>query len=201
MKTTLRLLASVAIVTLAACAPVNGGNNDLTAKLTSDHVIPLPMNVGSVAVTGVNTVATMSPNSKPGSEFGYDVGQMIKNYAAKRMVGNGTSSTKLLVEVVRADVAYNRDDPTNNVTKWLRVDGHDEYKLSSLVRITLQNDQGADQISTEIGLENSVSIPDNVSLARRDDLKSEFVEKYMSDLDARLTSILMNKFYVVVPVR
>lgn len=196
-------LMGVAVVALVSCTSV-APTSSTAPRLTLEHVQPLHLAVGKVNVkaaaqTIVAGKTASSDNVMPGADFGYDLSSMIKTYASRRFDAAGSGATTFLFEVEDAKVVYARTEAQNDFTRWLRVDGHDDYTLSTHVRLTLQNAEGHDQISHQLALENTLSIPDNLSLAARDARKIEFLEEYMADLDNRITQTLTSSFYLVNP--
>lgn len=207
--TKMRLLVQTALVSavimgLGGCETVPP-TSTVSPRLTLDHIEPLHLAVGQVITKAVaQTQVSQSGDAKsaasvpPGTEFGYDLPAMLRTYASRRFdAATPAAGSKFIFEVEESKITYARTEAQNDFTRWLRVDGHDDYTIATRVRLTLQNASGADQISNVLSLENTLSIPDNVSLAGRDSRKMAFLESYMADLDNRITQTLTSSFYLV----
>lgn len=192
MRYSVLLMGSVAALSLLTACSTTSAPDTKGPRLVADQAQALDLSVGQVRIT---------PPAAADMPTGFNVSlpQMLQTYAMRRFIGDSTSSQVLLVSFERADVKYARTESSNNVTRWMRLDGHDDYTLSVRMRMTLQNAQGADQVTHEISLQNTLSLPDAISLDERDRRTKEFTEQFLADLDSRATQALTSTFLVTTP--
>ena len=184
------MMAALSLL-MVACSTVSE-TDGMQPRLSAAHVQPLALTVGTVEIKG--PAATALP-----AGFTQNFPDLMHAYATRRFVGNPSAGQKLVVNLDQTDVTYARSESSNDVTRWMRLDGHDDYTLVARVRLTLQNAAGADQISHELALQNTLTLPDSLSLNEREARQVRFVEQFMADLDSRITRTLTSSFFVVTP--
>lgn len=175
------LLSFAAIGTLAACTYAHP---NASPQLTFSQYTPMNLNAQNVGVEE----AYIQPNDPQdvSGQFVLAPSEAIKRYAANRFHSSGATTGSFSVVIEDARVHMRQIDQRNKVLEWSGVGKEDEYRLMMQLRVVAQPDGFNGRQSTTIKMDRTLIMPSSIDLAERELRQTQFLEKLISDVDARV---------------
>lgn len=186
MKKTLLAAASVAVLSLSACASADVATSP---QLTFQNYETVKLNVQSTAVEE----RYIQPNDPKNiaSQFVVTPADAVKRYAAKRFQAGNAADGAFTITIEDARVHMRQLAENNKVLEWSGVGQEDEYRVYLQLVVTPQpagfnGRPGA----TTIRMDRTLVMPSSVTLADREMRQIQFLERMIKDVDSRITDIL-----------
>lgn len=177
----LPLCVSASLV-LVSCA---GGDTKPLTDMSFAHLQPYPLYVASYEVF----TTPASDGIKIPEGFVANPVIIAQDYFKNRFHETG-SNGKLSVVVDNATVKHSVQQSESKVGAFMGVDKYDAYEISLVVKLIVFEVNGYEKQENTIRVQRSVSISEHVSLAERERLQMEAMDKIMDDIDVGVKNIL-----------
>lgn len=178
------------LVTLGACAP--RGESSTLPKLTFAQLQPLPVDVETITV---KADVPMAQGENPIKHT--NVAEAFNSYARQRFVGQGgIGAGTLAITLNEIRVTKQTENTDNQWTAWTHLDQMDSYKVGLTTTLRYDGPNGLYKTAV-LKQERGIDIPQRTSLAEREKLEQDMIERLIADLDAQAIAAMQNSLNVM----
>lgn len=176
----------LALFSLTACTATPHPEGKPVAQQTFSHFQAVPLEVDHVDIEQL-----YNPDEKQG-----DISQQlllppnyaVMNYARNRFkAAGGIDRFRFVLE--DASVTKKLLKPENQTLRWLGMGAEEEYRFKIVVNVQCVPPGSFSGPGATVTLDRTMILPENTSIAKREQRQNDFVEKLVRDLDARLLEI------------
>lgn len=192
----MRLLTFILLSTVSLTACTSFDRKDQTStvpKLTFAQLQPLPVDVGQVVV---NTAVPDQSGTNPIAHT--PLAQAFSDYAHQRFVGmGGPGAGTLTVTLNETRVSKGTKNTDNKWVAWTNLDKVDGYMAA--VKATFRYDSADKSVFKEAVLrqERGIDIPQRTTLAERQLLEQQLIEKLIADFDKQAIPALQSNLQIL----
>jgi hypothetical protein len=180
------------LIALAGCATNSGGRKQ--QSLAFDRVAPLDLGVSDVqAVIQYNASADPRDIS---ARFATPPVIALQRYAAKRLRANGTGNSLMFV-IENASVHEEPVESDSKVAQWLTLGRSNRYTINVKLSLYTVARDGSESPHAHFNFEKARNIPDNLSVAAREQEQNHLLEILIGDIDKGVTDVLQNRMSLV----
>lgn len=192
MRITSLLFVSALSLALPACASTEMRPTDIPAQMTFAQMPPLPLDVQTVTV---NSAVPDESGTNPLQHV--NIAESFKKYAQQRFVGSGgVGSGTLTITLDETAVSKGMTNTDNKWTSWTHMDKMGDYK--SHIKVSLRYDAADGSFKTAtLQQERGLQVPQRASLAEREQLEQQMVEKLIYDLDRQIVPALQTRLMIL----
>jgi hypothetical protein len=178
-------LAFTAMATLAACTVAHPV---ASPQLTFANYTPIPLNVQSADVA--ESFKSKTVQGDISGQFVLAPSEAVKRYGANRFKGGVGADGQFTLDIQDSFVTVKQIEQKNKVLGWSGVGKEDEYRVYLQVQVVAQPSGFNGRQSTTIKFDRTLVMPASVTLAEREMRQTRFLEKLISDLDARVNEAI-----------
>jgi hypothetical protein len=175
---------AAAVTLLAGCAAPGSPS----PQLTFANYEPVSLNVQTVAVTE----AYINPNDPDNiaSQFVLPPSEAVKRYAANRFKESSRADGEFAIAIEDARVHMRQIKQDSKVLQWSGVGQEDEYRVMLQLKVTSQPSGFKGRQTTTVKMDRTLVMPSSVTLSEREMRQTQFLEKMIADVDARINEAL-----------
>ncbi|AGH97734.1 hypothetical protein [Micavibrio aeruginosavorus] len=152
---------------------------------------------------GVSATRIEVVNASNAAAYGNDVSSTfptpldvaLRSYADKRLVAAGTEGT-FIFSIEEARVTREDLQSDNKYARKLNVDNRDRYSAVIRLKLMRENPTAPGAAHTELRVQRTWTIADNLSIAEREREQNAFVEQLLRDVDAAVVNGINNTLQV-----
>lgn len=192
MRYTTLLLASVLTIALPACASDKPRVNDIPVQMTFAQMQPLPLDVQTVTV---NSAVPDENGTNPLQHA--NIADAFKAYAQQRFVGSGGNGAgTLTVTLDETRVSKGMENTDNKWTAWTHMDKVNNY--TAFIKVSLRFDAADGSYKTaSLQQERGMQVPQRATMAERQQLEQQMVEKLIMDLDKQIVPAMQTRLLIL----
>ncbi len=180
-----RLLLFASVLTLGACVVAHP---ESTPQLTFANYTPQTLNVQSSSVA--ESFQGKVVQGDISGQFVMTPDEAVQKYAANRFKSANAVGGSFVLDIQDSFVTMRQIEQQNKVLEWADVGKEDEYRVFLQVQVVAQPSGFKGRQATTIKFDRTLVMPSSVTLAERDMRQTRFLEKLISDLDARVNEAL-----------
>lgn len=181
-------VATLAISGLAACTTNSHVGGLPLPRMTFENYAPVVLNVASSTVTESYEIANDPKDIS--SQFVVAPSEAVKAYAARRFPASGIGNGYFNIVIEDARVHLDEAKQDSKALSWANIGTEDIYRVFLRVRVVTQPSMVNASSSTVIKNERTLVMKASNSLAEREKLQLEFLEKLMADVDKAIMNVL-----------
>ncbi len=182
-----RVLGLTTALLLVGCAGIPHPEGKPYPELTFAQMPPLGINVSSVEVFPQPGQAI--PVHEQPDDFIPSLEKTTRNYLSQRLQPSGISGV-LNVHIDELKITHKLIKTDSSVLNWAGLGMQDEYRVSVTLRVMAGFEPGRGQDGYRVRFDKSFSVPENASLASREEKQVDFLEEYFEALDERVVNAL-----------
>lgn len=180
-----------ALMTAAAFAVLSGctiSHPSPAPQITFANYQPVNLNVQAATVQEAFT----NPNDPEdvSGQFVLPLNDAVKRYAAVRYHAQGMGDGQFTITIKDARIHMKQLAQDSKVLKWADVGTEDEYHIWLTLDVLTQPSNFNGHQTTTIKMDRTLVMKSSVTLEERDIKQTQFLEKLMADVDARIADAL-----------
>lgn len=181
------LIFGVALSSL--CVGCSNNQGKVLTELSFNHIQPYPLYVASYEIfTTPNT-----DNLKLPDGFVANPVLIAKDYFTNRFNSTG-SRGKLSVVIDSASVEHKIEQSSNKIGAYIGVDRYDTYDISMIIKMAVFDVSDFEKKESSIRVNRSISISEHETLAEKERLQMDAMDKLMDDVDLGVRNVLAQDF-------
>ncbi len=183
------IAAVVTLFMLGACnAPYNGGGEPL-AKITYNHIDPMPIYVAAYEPVPY-------PKQVDLQGFVMNPADVVYSYLQNRFQAVGAQG-KLRVSVHDVSLTHEVTESEGKVRAAIGVDRKDHYTVRIMVKVQSYGLDTYNDSEVVLTAHRNIFISEHVSIIEREALETEAMQELIEDLNTALRKILRDRFQVI----
>lgn len=188
LRNRMRLIAAGFFLSLAVTGCANNDGKVLT-ELSFNHIQPYPLYVASYEVfTTPNTDSLKIPDG-----FVANPVKIANDYFTNRFNSTG-SRGKLSVLIDSANIEHKIEQSSNKIGAYMGVDRYDTYDISMIIKMVVFDVSEFEKKESSIRVNRSISISEHETLAEKERLQMDAMDKLMDDVDLGVKNVLAQDF-------
>lgn len=185
--------AAVLLSVMPGCA-YDGVGKQLP-QLDYQNIRPLYISAGAVDV--ITQFRPTIESSKAAGAFTTRPEDAINRYAVQRLKAQGGEGT-LRFTIEDSTVRHTVVDPDNSVMKWAELGKQDRYDLKIRVGLAKLEGDGRKSANAVLEMDRFITVPQSVSIAKREATLRDFLQKVVGELDVMVTTALQDRLSMTV---
>lgn len=164
-------------------------------QMTFDRTQPFPLYVASYEIQN-RARESVGFRDLPAGNFITPPDQAVESYLHNRFSSIGTQG-KLVALIEEATVVHDLQNSDNSIGAALGVDRKDLYNLNVRIKLTALGLPNFERKETTIRANRVLSVSEHVSLAERERLEVETLDRLLDDIDAALQKTFAENFQII----
>lgn len=148
-------------------------------------------NVANVEV--LNHYGAAKPANDASAVFVMPPDETFKKYLESRYKPHGARG-RLVFEITEASVYNFNQEAASKMVRWMDMGGHEEYNLTLKVHVRAFDIPGYNEMGKVITANRRVKMSEHSSVAEREKLQFEALEKAIHDIDAAVQKTIRQDF-------
>jgi hypothetical protein len=181
-------VAGLAVTAITGCTTNSHVGGLPLARMTFENYAPVILNVSRSTVT--ENYEIQNDPKDISSQFVMAPSEAVKAYASRRFPASGIGNGQFSIIIEDARVHLNEVKQDSKALSWANIGSEDIYRVFLRVRVVTQPDQTLSSSSTTIKNERTLVMKASASLAERERLQMEFLEKLIADVDKSIMTVL-----------
>jgi hypothetical protein len=178
------------VLCLSACTSTPAPEGKPLPDMTFAHVLDIP-----VRASVVNIDNKYDPKTNPKDmsiDFPVTPDLAAQRYAEKRFEPDGSPGTFFFV-IENSFVSHSVIEPEGTISKLTGFQNKDRYDVYLTLRLYRRDQDGKESKNAVLNFNRYITIPQRYSLSRKEQVKFQFIEYLVEDLDKALLNVIADR--------